>query len=288
MHAVTYITRHRRWPARLGFGGEGARSPWRWHAHRPLPLVRRVLLRHPHLPPAFDGLTLAQVSDVHAGRFMTSERLDQVRRLLVQLRPELIVFTGDQLDRRDVDADLFVQSFAGLDAPLGVFGILGNHDYLVGRQLALAALEAAGIRPLVNEAVCWGGNGERLLLAGVDEAEAPRPFGPDFSVLQRQPAAFRLLLCHQPRLWPEAIRHGADLTLAGHTHGGQVSPVGERFSLARLATRFVAGPYLLGMHLLYVSRGVGVGALPLRVGTWPEVDLITLHRGRPLLRPTSF
>jgi len=281
VQAVTYITRHRRWPPSLGFGGDGRFSPWRWHWRRPLPLVRRVILRHPSLPQAFDGLTIAQVSDVHAGRFMTTERLEHVRRVICQLAPQLVVFTGDQLDRRDVDADLFVQSFAGLSAPLGVFGILGNHDYLAGRQLALAALEAAGIRPLVNEVVSWQRGDARLLLAGVDEVDAPRPFGPDFGILQSQQAHFRLLLCHQPRLWAEAIRHGADVTLSGHTHGGQISPMGERFSLARLATRFVAGPYALGAHLLYVSRGVGVGAVPLRLGTWPEVDLITLHTGRP-------
>lgn len=281
MHAVTYITRHRRWPARLGWGGEGLYSRFRWHRERSLPLVRRVLLVHPRLPEAFDGLTVAQVSDVHAGQFMTPDRLEKVRALVCRLAPDMIVFTGDQLDRRPVDAELFVQAFAGLTAPLGVYGILGNHDYLAGRELSLAALEAAGITPLVNQAALVQHGGASLLLAGVDDLDAPRPFGPDFSVLQTGNGFFKLLLCHQPRLWPEAIRHGADLTLSGHTHGGQISPIGERFSVARLATRFVAGSYVSGSHLLYVSRGVGVGAVPLRVGTLPEVDLITLHRGQP-------
>ncbi|MDW7967056.1 MAG: metallophosphoesterase [Thermoanaerobaculum sp.] len=281
MHAVTYISRFRRWPGRLGWGGDGLASPWRWHRHRPLPLVRRVLLTHPSLPEPFDGLTLAQVSDVHAGQFMTVERLEEVRAVVCRLAPDLILFTGDQLDRRNVDAELFVQAFAGISAPFGVFGVLGNHDYLAGRALALTALEAAGITPLVNEAVLLQRQGATILLAGVDDADAPRPFGPDFTILQEVSVAFRLLACHQPRLWPEAVRHGADLTLAGHTHGGQISPMGERFSVARLATRFVAGPYVSGAHLLYVSRGIGVGAVPLRVGTWPEVDLITLQRGRP-------
>lgn len=284
MHAVSYVTRHRRWPARLGWGREGLGSRFRWHRERQLPLVRRVLLAHPRLPRAFDGLTIAQISDVHAGQFMTLDRLENVRALVCQLRPDLVVFTGDQLDRREVDAELFVQAFAGLQAPLGVFGILGNHDYLAGRELALAALEAAGITPLVNESALVSRRGDTLLVAGVDELEAPRPFGPDFSVLQAGNGFFKLVLCHQPRLWPEAIRHGADITLSGHTHGGQISPIGERFSIARLATRFVAGPYLSGSHILYVSRGVGVGAVPLRVGTWPEVDLITLHRGQPATR----
>ncbi len=239
---------------------------------------------HPRLPEGFDGLTVAQVSDVHAGQFMTPDRLEKVRALVCRLSPDMIVFTGDQLDRREVDADLFVQAFAGLTAPLGVYGILGNHDYVAGRALALAALEAAGITPLVNHRVLIPRGSHGLLLAGVDDADAPRPFGPDFSVLQSGNGFFKLLLCHQPQLWPEAIRHGADLTLSGHTHGGQISPMGERFSVARLATRFVAGSYVSGSHLLYVSRGVGVGAVPLRLGTWPEVDLVTLHRGQPAAR----
>ena len=251
----------------------------RWHRGRPLPLVRSVTLYHPKLPLAFEGLRIVQVSDVHAGTFMPPPRLDQVRATVEALAPDLVVFTGDQLDRRDVDADLFVEGFAGISAPLGVFGVLGNHDHLAGAPLALEALKAVGVTPLVNSAAVLEAGGSRVLLAGVDDLEAGPGWGPDFSVLWRTQADFRMLLCHQPRGWSDAFAAGANITLAGHTHGGQIGFRAGDLSVARLGTPFVAGPYLRGEELLYVSRGVGVGAVPIRFGSPPEVDLLTLRRG---------
>lgn len=249
-----------------------------WHRRQPLPLVRRVFLTHPDLPEAFHGLTVAQVSDLHAGQFMPPGRLEQVRQVLERLAADLVVFTGDQLDRRAVDAEIFVQAFAGIEAPLGVFGILGNHDHQAGSQLAIWALEAAGITPLINAAVAVHRYGQAIEVVGVDDVEAPAPGGPDFSFLQPRKSQFRLLLCHQPRLWFEAVRYGAEVTLAGHTHGGQIAFGGPKLTLARLQSRYVAGLYASGSHLLYVSRGLGVGAFPWRLGSPPEVDCLTLCR----------
>jgi len=251
----------------------------RWDAWRGLPLIRRVALHHPGLPEAFDGLRIVQVSDLHAGGFMPPERLFRVRRTVEGLDPDLIVFTGDQLDRRDVDAEIFVHGFAGIRAPMGVFGILGNHDHLAGTDLAIAALAAVGVTPLVNDAALLERDGEAIALAGVDDPEATVGPGPDFSALARHEAPFRLLLAHQPQLWPAAAAAGADITLSGHTHGGQITLRHGRVNVARLGTPYVTGPYLRPGHLLYVSRGVGVGAVPIRFGVSAEVDCITLRRG---------
>ena len=251
----------------------------RWHHGRALPLVRTTTLYHPKLPLGFEGLRIVQVSDVHAGTFMPPPRMDQVRTTVEALAPDLVVFTGDQLDRRDVDADLFVEGFAGITAPLGVYGVLGNHDHLAGVDLALEALRAVGITPLVNSAAVLEAADSRVLLAGVDDLEAGPGRRPDFSVLWRTSADFRILLCHQPRGWIEAFAAGANITLSGHTHGGQIGFRAGDLSVARVGTPFVAGPYLRGEELLYVSRGVGVGAVPIRFGSPPEVDLITLRRG---------
>lgn len=252
----------------------------RWHAESELPLVRIVTLRHPQLPEPFDGLRLAQVSDVHAGNYMPPARLTRVRELVEALGPDLVVFTGDQLDRRDVDADIFVHGFAGLDAPLGLYGVLGNHDHMAGAQLAIEALTAVGITPLVNGAALLERGSARLLVAGVDDLDAPPGWGPQYSVVRRTQADFRLLLCHQPNGWPQGAAQGAEITLSGHTHGGQITHPSGRLNLARLATPFVVGPYLRGDAILFVSRGVGVsGLLPMRYGSPPEIDLITLRRG---------
>ncbi|MFI5167055.1 MAG: metallophosphoesterase [Thermoanaerobaculales bacterium] len=280
MKTVNYLTRRnllKKGTMALVGGGMIARSGWVEATE--LPLVRRVTIFHPDLPDAFNGLRLAQVSDLHAGTFMPPDRLARVREIIEALRPDLVVFTGDQLDRRDVDAEYFVHGLAGVEAPFGVFGILGNHDHLAGPRLGIAALEAIGAVPLVNAAATLRRGADKVLLAGVDDLDAIAGWAPDFSVLHSQPADFRLLLCHQPNGWRAARAAGAHVTLAGHTHGGQIALPTRGVNLARLHTPYVAGPYLRGDQILYVSRGVGVGAVPFRFGVPPEVDLITLRRG---------
>ena len=280
MQTITYLTRRNMLKkGAMAFVGGGVLARSGWAEATELPMVRRVVIRHPGLPPAFDGLRIAQVSDVHAGVFMPPERLERVRSIVEGLAPDVVAFTGDQLDRRHVDADLFVHGFAGIDAPLGVFGILGNHDHRAGPHLALAAMEAVGITPLVNEAAILRRGCARIAIAGVDDLDAIPGWGPDFGVVGRTGSPFRLLLCHQPGGWRPARAAGADVTLAGHTHGGQIALPSRGLNLARLSTPYVAGPYQRGEQILYVSRGIGVGGVPFRFGVPPEVDLVTLRRG---------
>jgi len=281
MKTVTYLTRRNLLSrGTMAFVGGGLLARSGWVEATDLPLVRRVTIFHPALPDAFAGLRIAQVSDLHAGTFMPPDRLARVREILEALRPDLIVLTGDQLDRREVDAEYFVHGLAGVEAPFGVFGILGNHDLLAGRALGVAALEAVGAVPLVNAAAVLRRGPATLLLAGVDDLDAVDGGGPRFSVVQSQAADFHLLLCHQPNGWRAGRAAGAQVTLAGHTHGGQIALPTRGLNLARLHTPYVAGPYLRGGQVLYVSRGIGVGAVPFRFGVPPEVDLITMRRGR--------
>ena len=263
----------------MAFVGGGILARSGWVEATDLPMVRRVTLVHPLLPGAFDGLRIAQVADVHAGMFMPPERLARARSLVEELAPDLVVFTGDQLDRRQVDADLFVHGFAGIDAPLGVFGILGNHDHIAGPRLALTAMEAVGVTPLVNQSATLERGASGILLVGVDDLDAAPGWGPDFAAAHEGDAEFRILLCHQPNGWRAGRAAGANITLAGHTHGGQIAVPSRGLNLARLSTSYIAGPYQKAGQLLYVSRGIGVGAVPLRFGVPPEVDLITLRRG---------
>jgi predicted MPP superfamily phosphohydrolase len=243
-----------------------------------LPGLRRMVFDFSDLPEPWDGLTILQISDVHAGPYMTPERMHRVRDLANSLPADLIVFTGDQIDRRRMDSDLFVEGFRGISAPLGVYGVLGNHDYRVSPRRAVATLEEAGITPLVNQTAVIERGGEGLAIAGVDDFASPSLEGPDFTILRNHPDVFRLMLCHQPQGWDIARNEGAQLTLAGHTHGGQIALPTRNFNPARVYTRYIAGPYATAHSLLYVSRGIGVGAVPLRVGSPPEMDLITLRR----------
>lgn len=247
----------------------------------PMPRLRHHCLTLPQLPYEWEGLRIAQIADVHAGPFMPIERMTSVVELVMAERPDLIVFTGDQLDRHPSDADLFSEGFQGLDAPMGVWGILGNHDHYFDPEISVRALQRAGIEPLVNRSVSLERDGSRLVLAGVDDLWASSSRGPDFSVIRSDrstSAAFRVCLCHQPQGWLQAAEAGAHLTLAGHTHGGQIVLTHPRLSIARLHTRFIAGPYRRDDAFLYVSRGIGVGALPVRVGAPREVDILTLRR----------
>jgi predicted MPP superfamily phosphohydrolase len=280
MKTITYLTRRNMLKSgAMAFVGGGILARSGWVEATELPKVRRITLVHPLLPPSFDGVRIAQVADVHAGIFMPPERLAMVRSLVEELAPDMVAFTGDQLDRRQLDADFFVQGFAGIDAPLGVFGVLGNHDHLAGPRLALAAMEAVGITPLVNQSAVVERGGDRILVAGVDDLDAAPGWGPDFYAAHHGEAEFRLLLCHQPNGWRAARAAGAHITLSGHTHGGQIAVPSRGLNFARFSTPYIAGPYERGGQLLYVSRGVGVGAVPLRFGVPPEVDLVTLRRG---------
>jgi predicted MPP superfamily phosphohydrolase len=243
-----------------------------------LPGLQHTALELPQLPAAWDGLTIAQISDVHAGPYMPAERMARIAAMVNNLGPDLVVFTGDQMDRRPSDAERFVRGFAGISAPLGVFGILGNHDHYFNPRLSEHALVQAGVTPLVNQGrVLRRGNAE-LALVGLEDLNAGGGRGPDFSVLQRFPSAFRICLSHQPRTWHDALAAGAHLTLAGHTHGGQIALNQRNLNVARFQGRYIAGPYRTNDATLYVSRGIGVGAVPLRVGAPPEVDLLVLRR----------
>jgi predicted MPP superfamily phosphohydrolase len=256
----------------IGFGGYGFANAL------DLPGVRRQRLDLPNLPAEWDGLRILQISDVHAGPYMDTDRMVQLRDMANTLNPDLIVFTGDQMDRRNSDAQRFAEGFSGISAPMGVWGILGNHDHFIDPKRSVWALETAGIQPLVNSAVTFERSGASLALVGLEDLLARDGRAPDFSILSKYPSSFRICLCHQPQGWHRAAASGAHLTLSGHTHGGQIALTGRNLNVARFSTRYIAGPYRREEALLYVSRGVGVGAVPVRVGAPPEIDLLTLRR----------
>jgi len=120
-------------------------------------------------------------------------------------------------------------------------------------------------------------SGASLALVGIEDLQARDGRAPDFSVIEKYSTSFRICLCHQPQGWHQAAAAGAHLTLSGHTHGGQIALTGRNLNVARFSTRYVAGPYRREEAFLYVSRGVGVGAVPVRVGAPPEIDFLTLR-----------
>lgn len=244
-------------------------------------------LGFPDLPAGLDGLRIAQLSDLHVGPLVSTDVVAQWRRSLEALRPDLVVITGDLVDSRPEELAAFTAAFRGFRAPFGTFAILGNHDYFQDPVPIWRELEAQGIRPLENRHALIDRGGATLALLGLQDPMAlngrfrgirfgpgPEPFEASRGIPR---GAFRVCLNHRPSEWPEALATGARLTLSGHTHGGQINLV-PGFNSARLLGPYTAGLYGDGDRKLYVSRGLGVVALPMRINAPPELPLIVLRQ----------
>lgn len=261
---------------------------------------RRLVLRHfevglPRLPAAFDGLRLVQVSDTHVGPHTPRRQLERIAGAIREARPDLLAFTGDQIDDFPGDVEVFRRAFGELEAPLGVFAIPGNHDVYAGWEAVRAGLEAGGLKVLVNEAVAIERGGERLWIAGTGDPAGHgigRGVAPDLPrTLARVPAHEPVIaLAHNPALWPALAARGVDLTLSGHTHYGQFAIPSRRWSAASAFLELAMGAHRAGRSLLYIHPGTLYWGLPLRIGTPPEVAVLTLRRratGESSLEQTS-
>ena len=253
-----------------------------WSAER-LPEVTRRTLWFPDLPQGLEGLTILHVSDVHAGVHMEEERMRALVTRALALNAELIVQTGDMIDISAAYVPAYVRTFRDLRAPLGVVTILGNHDYYTGEEAVIRGVREAGQTLVRNDVRVIERRGAPLALLGIDDPRNWRVDDPqeeDIGVALRAapPEAFKILLAHRPGSFDGAALHGIPLTLAGHIHGGQFYIPGLRWSAGSLITRYVMGHYQQGRSHLYVSRGIGVVGVPIRVFAPPELALLTLRR----------
>ncbi len=252
------------------------------------PVVARLTVSFPDLPPGLDGLRIAQLSDLHAGPLVGVGTLRRWRILTEREQPELLLLTGDLVDSRPEELEPFLEAFRGFRPPLGRFAVLGNHDYFDDPRPIWRDLEREGIRCLENAAVLVQRGGDTLAVMGLQDPMARNGrfrrmvFGPGprpAEAARDLPAeAFRICLNHRPSEWEHALAAGARLTLSGHTHGGQINPI-PGFSSARLIGPRTAGFYREGEDLLYVNRGLGVVGLPIRIAAAPEIAILTLRQG---------
>jgi len=251
------------------------------------PELTRITLAFPDLPLGLDGLRLAHLSDLHAGPLAGAAVLRRWRDLTAAERPDLLLFTGDLVDSRPEELEPLLRAFQGFEPPLGRYAVLGNHDYFDDPRPIWRDLERAGIRCLENAAALVQRGGATLALVGLQDPMARNgrfrriPFGPgprpDEATRDLPAEAFRICLNHRPSEWEQALSAGARLTLSGHTHGGQINPI-PGFSSAHLIGPRTDGLYRDGDDLLYVSRGLGVVGLPLRIAAPPEIAILTLRR----------
>jgi predicted MPP superfamily phosphohydrolase len=255
-----------------------------WSAER-LPVVTRRTLVFRDLPRGLDGLRIAHLSDVHAGIHMSEEKMAEIAKLTNGLGADLIVQTGDMIDISQSYIPDYVRAFRDLKAPLGVVTVLGNHDRYTGEDAVIRGVKDAGQVFVKNGAHVIERGGAALALIGIDDprnwrADDPQDYDLDRALQLAPPAieTFRILLAHRPGAFDGAAPRGIPLTLAGHIHGGQFYLPVIGWSPGRLITKYVMGHFQKGDCQLYVSRGIGVVGVPLRIFVPPEIALFELKR----------
>ena len=249
-----------------------------------LPRLTRRTLRFPDLPAGLEGLTLLHLSDLHAGVHLGEDKMQEIVAQANALRPDLIVQTGDMIDISPSYIPAYVRAFRDLQAPLGVVTVLGNHDRYTGESEVIRGCRDAGQVFVQNGCHVIERGGATLALLGIDDphnwtADDPQTGDLDAALTAAPPGAFRVLLAHRPGAWDSAAPRGIPLTLAGHIHGGQLYLPLIGWSPGRLITKYVMGHFQRGASQLYVSRGIGVVGVPIRVFAPPEIELFELRRG---------
>jgi predicted MPP superfamily phosphohydrolase len=253
--------------------------------------VTHQRIRLAHLPKSFEGFRIVQLSDLHISAFMSAEEIRRYAGLANQLKPDLVALTGDFVTWDPTAQGAVVEALSGLKAPFGVFGCLGNHEWLTETEDSITRLFAAqGTRILRDERVAIESAGSTLNLLGVDyQSLLGRTEAPGHQVNEYLPGVERLLvpdavnilLSHNPNTFDRAAELGIDLSLSGHTHGGQVALELTHSCLApaRLITPYICGWFQKCDAQLYVNRGIGTITFPVRIGARPEITVFELVRG---------
>ncbi|NOT62652.1 MAG: metallophosphoesterase [Acidobacteria bacterium] len=244
--------------------------------------VTRFPIRLSKLPRAFDGLKLAQLSDIHHSPFLSEAEILQAVHYTNALQPDLIALTGDYISHSPEYIPGVTRALGELRAPLGVFAILGNHDHWTDGERMAAALRDAGITVLINEHVTVHHQDAHIKLLGIDDMVVKRD---DLAaaLVGTTEDETRILLSHNPAIIREAARAKIDLVLSGHTHGGQINwrlltgrPERRRW-LQRRSRRLLRGYAAVDDTQIYVNRGLGTVVVPLRYGCSPEITLMELQ-----------
>ncbi|GEM_PF-464472 len=246
--------------------------------------VEKVTVKIKNLPPEFAGFKIAMVSDLHVGFFSRHSRLEQFSRTAQNTNPDLFLVCGDITDDDPHYLPKYLKSLECLDPYLPALGVLGNHDVYANPEKTLNILADSRLTMLVNEGMEIKRGDAVIWLAGVGDQGARR-FGkwgsvaPDFDkAIEKKPEnAVTILMAHQPQGFKEAVERKIELTLSGHTHGGQFGFKWLKWSLAKLFFKYDMGLFEEAGCQLYVSSGTGFWTLPVRFGLSPEVSLIELQ-----------
>jgi predicted MPP superfamily phosphohydrolase len=253
--------------------------------------VTRQPVRLARLPRTFHGFRIAQLSDIHIGPFMSEDEIRKYVGIANQLKPDLVVLTGDFVTWVADPEEAVVRALSDLKAPFGVYGCLGNHDAWARAEDSITALFAqCGVNILRQARAPLRLGGESINLMGIDFANSRHMSAGEghMSSLRLEgvpelmaPETVNILLSHNPETFDRAAELGIDLSLAGHTHGGQLALefISPEIAPSRIVTPYVAGLFQQPGGQLYVNRGIGTIAAPMRVGAPPEITVFELVRG---------
>ncbi len=242
--------------------------------------VREVEIPVPNLPDGLDGLRLLHLSDIHLSAFLSEKDLARVIDSANELHPHLALVTGDLITAAGDPLETCLRQIARLRADAGILGCMGNHEfYAMAEDFTEREGARLGIPFLRGRALPVRFGGAVLNVAGVDYQRSGRNYlrAAERLVL---PGAYNMLLSHNPDVFPVAVDKGYDLTLAGHTHGGQVTVeiLHQSINAARFFTPYVYGLYRSGAAAEYVTRGIGTIGIPVRFGAPPEIALLRLRK----------
>ena len=254
--------------------------------------LKHITFTSPDLPPYFDGYRLVQITDFHLGSFPPgNDFVQKVVDATNNEEPDMILFTGDLVNNQASEVEPYLDTLGQLHASDGIYSIWGNHDYCeYGNNHSIGALkrnrrmlygyqESLGWHQLMNEHHVVSHGMASIAVIGVENPGQP-PFTNRSNLKKAMkglnPDMFKILLSHDPHHWRrEVVGKKIQLTLAGHTHAGQLKI--STWTPARMAFKEWGGAYRIGEQMLYVSSGIG-GSFPFRLGAWPELTVITLKR----------
>lgn len=260
--------------------------------------VHPIKVTLPNLPSAFNGLKIIQISDIHSGSFVSTAHLEEAVKIIEREKPDLIFFTGDLVNDRASETDLYIEVLSKIKAPLGVFSTLGNHDY--GDYVTWGSPEAkaenlnnlknvhaqVGWKLLMNEHIPIKIGEDEIAIIGIENWGGSFHF-PKYGDLKKAHSGtekypVKLLLSHDPSHWDLQVKEDykdIDITFSGHTHGGQfgIEIPGFRWSPSQYAYKQWAGLYSHQDQHLYVNRGLGFLGYPGRVGISPEITVMELY-----------
>jgi len=242
--------------------------------------IERVKIPVKNLPESLNGLTICQLTDIHLDVFFKPEDFEGVVYMVEGLKPDLVFLTGDYVTSQPKLARPCVEVLSRLKPEFGMYGCLGNHEIYAGtEEIFTKEFAKKGVKILRNESVELGIKGEKLTLMGIDFI---RFMDGTIKRLMKEKSLKQnpvILLAHHPNAFAEAALSGVDLTLSGHTHGGQIAlKIGSiTLALARLITPYLSGLFKKGEDShLYVSRGIGTTGPPIRLNAPPEITVVEL------------